>query len=132
MFNAASRRGGQARSLIREIQTDVSMAEVADSGEKHGQAEAVGGFDDFGIALRASGLDDGGGSGFGDFFDAVGKGEEGVGGGDGALEGELGFHGADFGGVDARHLSGTDAYGLSVAGIDDGVGFDVLADFPGK
>ena len=62
------------------------VAEVAHAGEDHGQAQAVGGFDDFLVALRASGLDDGGGAGFGDFFDAVGKGKEGVGGGDGAFQ----------------------------------------------
>ena len=85
-----------------------------------------------GSRCGAAGLNDGGGSGFGDFFDAVGEREEGVGRGDGALERQLGFHGADFGGIDAAHLSGADADGLSVAGVDDGVGLDVLADFPGE
>ena len=108
------------------------VAEVANAGEEHGQAEAVGGGDDFGVALRASGLNDGGGSGLGDFFDAIGEGEEGVGGGDGAFQRELGFHGADLGGIYAGHLSGADADGLAVARVDDGVGLHVFADFPGE
>jgi hypothetical protein len=38
----------------------VSVPEVADAGEDHGEAEAVGGGDDFGVADGAAGLDDGG------------------------------------------------------------------------
>ena len=52
------------------------VAEVAYAGKDHRQAQPVGGFDDFRIALRAAGLDDGGGAGFGDFFDAIGKGKK--------------------------------------------------------
>jgi hypothetical protein len=62
------------------------VTEVADAGEQHGQAEAICSRDDFGIALRAAGLDDRRRSGFGDFFDAVGKREKGVGGGDSAFQ----------------------------------------------
>jgi hypothetical protein len=65
-------------------------------------------------------------------FEAVGEGEEGVGGGDAAGERQDGFHGAEAGGVDAAHLAGADADGLAVFGVDDGVGFDVLADAPGE
>ena len=112
------------------------MAEVADSGEDHGDAESVGGGDDFGIADGAAGLDDGGCSGVRDGFEAVGEWEEGVGGGYAAVEREDGLHGSEAGGVDAAHLAGSDAYGLAVAvgeaGVDDGVGFDVLADAPGE
>ncbi len=64
-------------------------------------SEAVGGGDDLGVADRAAGLDDGGGAGFGDDLEAVGEGEEGVGGGDGAGEREDSLHGAEAGGVDA-------------------------------
>jgi AICAR transformylase/IMP cyclohydrolase PurH len=38
----------------------VSVAEVADAGEDHGQAQAVGGVDDFVVADRSSRLNDGG------------------------------------------------------------------------
>src|SRR5580658_450781 len=119
------------QSTIKES-TIYSVAEVADAGEDHGEAETVGSGDDFGVALGTSGLDDGGGSGAGDFLDAVGEGEEGVGGSDRALERELSLHGAEFGGIDAGHLAGADTYSLSVAGVDDGVGFYVFADLPGE
>ena len=108
------------------------MAEVADAGEDHGEAEAVGGGDHVLVLHRAAGLDDGGGSGCGYGFKAVGEGEEGVGGGDAACERQDGFHGAEAGGVDAAHLARADAEGLAVAGVDDGVRFDVLAHAPGK
>ena len=65
-------------------------------------------------------------------FKAVGEGEKGVGGGYTTLQRKDGLHGAEAGGVYAAHLAGADAEGLAVAGIDDGVGFDVLADAPGK
>ena len=55
------------------------VSEVADSGKEHCETKAVGGVDDFLVALRAARLNDGGGAGFGDFFDAVGKGKECVG-----------------------------------------------------
>jgi hypothetical protein len=106
------------------------VAEVSHPGKEHGEAKAVGGFDDFGVALGASGLDDGGGSSFGDFLYAVGKREKGVGGGNSTLQRELRFHGTDFGGVNTRHLSCADANSLSITSIDDSVGFHVLADFP--
>ena len=48
------------------------------------------------------------------------------------MQRELGFHGADFGRVDAAHLAGAHADGLAVARVDDGVGFYVLANFPGE
>ena len=65
-----------------------AMAEVPDAGERHGDAAAVGGFDDLWVADGAAGLNDGGGPGVGDDLETVGKGEEGVGGGDGAGERE--------------------------------------------
>src|SRR5580704_954534 len=105
---------------------------MAYSGEEHGQAQAVGGRDHFGIALRPARLNDGGGSGFGDFFDAIGKRKEVVGGGDGAVQRELGFHRTDSGGVNPTHLAGADAHRLPVASVDDGIGLHVLANFPGK
>ncbi len=74
----------------------------------------------------------GSGSDSGDFLDAIGKREEGIGSGHRALERQDGFHGADFAGVYAAHLSRADAYRLAVASVENGVRFHVLADFPGK
>src|ERR1017187_3592749 len=56
-----------------------SMAEVADAGEDHGDAEAVGGGDDLIVAYGTAGLNEGGGAILDGFFDAIGKGKEGVG-----------------------------------------------------
>src|ERR1035437_2848941 len=109
-----------------------SMPEVPHSGEDHGHAQLIGGGDDFFVAHGASGLDNGGGASGGYGFEAVGEGEEGVGGGDAALERQHGLHGAEAGGVHAAHLARADAEGLAVARIDDGVRLDVLADAPGE
>jgi hypothetical protein len=56
----------------------VLVQEMPDAGENHGHAEAIGGGNHLAIADRAAGLNDGHGSGFGGFFDAVGKREKGV------------------------------------------------------
>ena len=47
-------------------------------------------------------------------------------------ERQHGLHGADLRGVHAAHLAGADADALAVAGVEDGVGLDVLADLPGE
>jgi hypothetical protein len=54
------------------------VAEVADSGEDHGDAQPVGGGDDFLVFYAAAGLDDGGCAGGGYGFKAVGEWEKGV------------------------------------------------------
>jgi len=108
------------------------MAEVADAGEDHGYAEFVGGGDYVLILDAAAGLDYGGGACGGYGFKAVGEGEKGVGGGDAAGEWEYGFHGAEAGRVYAAHLACADAESLAVFGVDDGVGFYMLADAPGE
>jgi len=120
------------RSAPQDDSTVSLVAEVADAGEDHGEVEAIGGGDDVLVADRASGLDDGGGSGLGYGFESIGKGKEGVGGGDAALEWQHTFHGAEARGVDAAHLACAHADGLAVARVDDGVRLDVLDHFPGK
>ena len=97
------------------------MAKMAYAGDNHRHAEAVGGLDDFRIVHRSSGLDDGGGSDAGDFLDAIGEGKEGVRGCDRAFQWQDGFHGSDFAGVHAAHLSSADADGLPIAGVENGV-----------
>ena len=102
------------------------------AGEDHGDSEAICGRDHFCVANGATGLDDGGRPGFDDGLEAVGKRKKGVGSGDTAGQGENGFHGSEAGGVNAAHLTGSDADSLAVASIDDGVGLDVFADAPGE
>src|SRR5580658_716370 len=102
------------QSEIINQQFSGSVPEMPHAGEEHSEPETVGGGDDFRIALRAAGLNDGGSSGAGDFFDAVGEGKKRVGGGDCAVQRELRFHSADFGRIDAGHLAGADPHGLSI------------------
>ena len=102
----------------------------------------VGGGDDVVVAHRAARLDDGGGAGFDGGQQAVGEGEEGVGGDDRALgqrfgkAGRLGrverLAGGDARGIDPAHLAGADADGGAVPDVDDGVGLDVLGDAEGE
>ena len=73
-------------SAASQLGTESSMPEVADAGEDHGHAQPVSGVDDILISYRSAGLDDGRGAGLGYGLQAVGEGEEGVGGGDTALE----------------------------------------------
>ena len=106
-----------------------AVTEVSDAGEGHGHAKPVGGRDDLGVADRATGLDDGSGSGPGDDLEAVREGEEGVRGSDGSGQRKDSLLGAEAGGVDPAHLAGADADGLAEgggagtqrAGVDDGV-----------
>jgi len=117
---------------IRRMAFPGLVEEVAHVGEEHGEAQAVGGGDYFGVFYGAAGLDNGGGAGLGGFFHAVGEGEEGVGGYDRSLQGVLRFHYGEFDGIDAAHLTGAHADGGTIFCEDDGVGFYVLADFPGE
>jgi hypothetical protein len=110
----------------------ISMPEMADSREDRGEAEAVGGGNDVVVLHGTTGLDDGGCAGSGDGFKSVREWEEGIGCGDGALKREDRFLRSELRGVDTAHLAGAYANGLAVAGVDDGIGFDVLADAPGE
>ncbi len=64
---------------------------MPDPGEYHGDAEAVGCFDDLGVADGAAGLNDGGRSGLGDGLKAVGERKERVGGCNGSGQGRTAF-----------------------------------------
>ena len=80
-------------------------------------------------------MDDGADTNLGSVVDAVAEREEGVGGHDraGNLQaGMLGLDGSDASGVDAAHLACADTDGLTALGVDNGVGFDELGDFPGE
>jgi hypothetical protein len=56
----------------------VLVQEMPDAGENHGHSEAIGGGNHVAIANRAAGLNDGNGTGFGGFFNAVGERKKGV------------------------------------------------------
>src|SRR5690349_7966642 len=77
------------------------VAEVADSSEDHGEAETVGSLDDLLIADGASGLNDRSCAGPGDFFHAIRKRKERIGGSHCAFQWELCFHCSDFGRIHA-------------------------------
>lgn len=70
------------------------MSEMPHSGEDHSNPETVSGIDDLLIAHRTSGLDDGRCANFGNFFDTVWEGKEGVGRGYCAFQGQLRLHGS--------------------------------------
>ena len=73
LFDAASR----CNLLPRKVGS-VLVQEMPDAGENHSHSEAVGGGNHVVIADRAAGLNDGNGTGFRGFFDAVGEREKGV------------------------------------------------------
>src|SRR4051812_38953122 len=84
-----------------------SVTEVADVGEDHRDAGVVGGFDDFVVFFAATGLRDGDDAGAGGGLQAVGEGEESVGGEHRALRALTGFFAGDLDGRDARGLPAT-------------------------
>ena len=93
----------------------LAVAEVADAGKDHSDAQPVGGRDHFGVPDRAAGLDDGRCAGVGNGLQAVREREEGVRGGDGAGQRKHRLHGAEARGVHPAHLPGADADSLAEA-----------------
>lgn len=110
--------------IFRKMQY-LTVAEVPDSGNRHGHPKSICSFDYLGVADRAAGLNDGCGAGFGNGFQTVGEWEIGIRGGDRALQGKNRLHGAEFSRVDPARLAGTDPDGLAMsmaeAGVDDRV-----------
>ncbi len=108
------------------------VAEMPGAGKDHGKVEAIGSRDDIRIVNGAAGLDYGGGAVFCGFFYAIGERKERIGTDHGSSQREHGFHGGDFDRIDPAHLPRADADGLSGARKYNGIGFDVLRDFPGE
>src|SRR3546814_2812178 len=111
------------------------VTEVAHAGDYHGDAGLVGCGDHFAVTHRTTRLDHRSDADLGRVVDAVAEREERSGGHDRALylqTGVFSLDRGDAGRVHAAHLAGADADGLAVLGIDDGVGLDVLGDFPGE
>src|ERR1700677_2700728 len=93
------------------------MPKMSHPGEDHRQSEAIGSFDDLLVTHRATRLNDGGGANFGDFLDAVGEREEGVGGCDRAFQRQLRLHRSQLAGIDPAHLPRAYADSLAVASV---------------
>src|SRR5437879_6081156 len=83
----AGAKGSTARLLVQE---------VPHAGEHHGEAEAVGGGYDLGIADGAARLDHGSCAGLGRFFHAIGKGKKAAGATPAPVRENCGFHTAIF------------------------------------
>ena len=93
----------------------------------------VGGGDHFVIADGAPGLNHGDGAGFCGFFDAVGEREKRVGCDNASCERRpLRLHHGELHGIDTAHLARAHAERRAVSGEDDGVGFNMFANFPGE
>src|SRR5580704_3921736 len=110
----------------------VLVQKMPNACEYHGHSQAVGGGNHITIPNRTSRLNDGDRAGSGGFFDSIGEREEGIRSDYASGERRLRFHYSDLYGIDAAHLPGADAHCRAVLCEDDGVGFDVLANFPGK
>lgn len=76
LYNSLQFCGGFSRCLV---------AKVADAGKNHRQIKTIGRLDDLLVADRAPRLNDGRGTSFGDFLDAIGERKESVRGGDSSL-----------------------------------------------
>ena len=119
----------------QNIHADSLVSEVAHPGKHHRHAMFIGGGDHLFIANGATRLDNSRNARLAGVVDTVPEGEESVRGHHRAPHrqaGVLGLDGGNAGGVDAAHLSGADADGAAVGGIDDGVGFDELRHGPGE
>src|SRR5215213_10669250 len=114
------------------VRASSSMPEVPHPREQHRDPLLVGRGDDLVVALAAAGLGDRGDAGAGEGVQAVAEREEGVRGGGGAGERELGFLGREAAGVHPAHLAGADPYRLVAVGHHDRVRLRVAADLPGE
>src|SRR5450631_2810680 len=111
------------------------MPEVAYPGEHHGDAVFVGRADHFGIALRASGLNHGLDPELGDDVQSVAKREERVGRHRRRFQRQAfvpGLQSGDLAADYAAHLPGAYPQRRLVLGANDGIGFDIFRDAPGK
>ena len=101
------------------------------AGEDHGQAGIVGGGNDFFVAHRSAGFDDGFDTGFRRSVDAIAEREESIGRHHGPVDrqaGILGFPAPDTGGVNAAHLPGPGAAEAAVTGDGDRITLDMAHD----
>src|SRR5438034_2693537 len=106
------------------------MAEMTNPRKNHRQTQAVSCFDDFLVPDRSSWLNNGSRTGSGNFFHSVGEGEKGIGGSYRPMQRKYGLHRSDFAGIHTRHLPCPDAQRMTIARIQNSVGFHMLANLP--
>ncbi len=109
-----------------------SVEKVSHAGEDHSHAQAVGSGNHFRIFHGATGLNDAGRSRFCSFLDAIREGEERIGGHRSTLKGFLRLQYRDLYGVDGLICPAPMPMVAPSLRKNDGIGFNVLADFPGK
>jgi len=117
---------------LENVGRNRSVPEMSHAGEYHGNTMLIGGLDDFLVPDAAARLDDGGYAGFGRRIDTVPEGKKGIRSQYCPFGWQQGFLDGYAGGIDPRHLAGTDADSLVAAGKYDGIGLDVLADPPSE
>ena len=106
----------------------VLMLKRSYSGEDHRNICHISCFYNLGIADAASGLDDGGDAGIVRGEDAIGEGEEGITGEDGAFGCCACFLEGDIHGIYAAGLAGADADGYLIFYDNNGIALDVFTD----
>ena len=119
------------------MESTVSVTEVAEAGEDHGDALFVGGRDDFRVAHRAAGLDHRGGAGFASTSRPSRNGKKAS-----DATTEPGIARPAFSALIAAMRAESTrliwpaptpmVWRPSLWQVDDGVGLDVLGDAPGK
>ena len=111
------------------------MPKVANAGKYHSNVRLIGRLDNLIVTHRSTGLDNRRDSSSGSRIDAVSEWEERIRGHYRTLYFQLligSLYSSDSGAVDAAHLAGTDANGLIVLAIHDGIGFYILGNPPGE
>jgi hypothetical protein len=108
------------------------MPEMPYAGKDHGKPEPVGSFDDLLIADGSSRLNNRRSASFCDFLNTVRERKKGVGRGDGSIERQHSFHCSDAAGIDTAHLPRAYTYTLAIAGVENRIRLDVLANLPRK
>ena len=104
---------------------------MSDAGEPAGHATCFAELESRFIPLGATWVDDAGRSGSDEKLRSIGKGEEGIAGGDecsGAIQCRASFFDGDSTGCDTVHLAGTGAKQGSIAAKADGIRFQVFHD----
>src|SRR3989344_1473195 len=131
----AERPGLRAHAERGYDQAKKSVTEVAQAGEHHGDAGFIRRSNHFSITHRATWLDHRRDTDLGRIVQAVAEREKCIGSHYRASYLQASMFSLDRSNarrVHTAHLASADTDGLTVLGVDDGVGLDVLGNFPGK